>query len=1236
MRLEFRLIKTMRTPYFIALIWFATFSGLANQGFTTEQTQAKQSPKIPSKISFVKDIAPILALRCQGCHSDQKPAMGFSVSSYSKIRTGGKQSGRSEIIVDGKPDESRLLEVLLADAEPRMPLKLKALEAHEIQLIKEWIMQGAKCDAPTIETNLVSLVPPEILLQSRSVVVEKNKVPSKSATRPIVALASDGKSVAIGENEWISIFNTTTKGESQTKFGPFADQMEFIWIDPANQFIVVASGRPGLEGSVSLWNIKENKQVYRTVLHKDQILSMSVSPDSKQVATGSYDKSIAIVDLKSGRVESILKEHTEPVYSVSFGPTGSNRLASASGDRTVKTWDLKQKKRLETMSESTAELYSVAISNDGRVVYAGGVDRTIRAWDISVQPPKLIKSALAHDSAITKLMIWTDAKKTRTELISTSEDRTIRRWNTDPLKQIGESQKSTDWVNSWSSNASQVATGIYNGDVEISDWSGISPKLVWKKPSGSRVGGSPDSLKPEPFRQASLGVPSPRIIPSGRETVVTLNGLGVDQTTKIWVEPQDIQVKIDPSIPTQPNVIKVRLNVPARLQYDLARIKLATPLGITPSQSIGISPTEIKTLDILDKTDIKDIPELSFGTVIQTTITAPGKIFRAKVEAKAGETITISSLGKQIGSTLTPKIRLKTWDGKVIGEAVSTDGRDVHASALSPIHGMILVEVSDTQFSGGPGHFIVLKAGHESLAESVWPVAKYVSSEMELKWNSNTKGTVKSETKTVQNRNIDRPATQILKAPDGWISDRSRSILNVKGSVVQETQEIPFNGAGMGRFERMGQTDSFTFQSKKGRRQIIETFARRLGRDVDTSIEIVDSKGMPITAHRFRKVADTLVAFRDHTSTNKGIRLTQWADFQMGDYVLIHREIARIFTLPRNPDDDCLFFSDDNRMGFFGTTPEQHSMGRTVTKLEIITDEMESSIDPNLLLKIPYGNDDGGSSVSNDSFIAFNPPADGTYSVKVRETRGFYGPDAAYAVVVREPSPDFELQVSPMDWSISSESPKLVTASIKRLDGFDGPVDISIEGLPLGWKATSGLIESGQLSADILIELPADQRTAINPSSTWKIVGSAKSDGKVIQKTVSEMNSGWVITPKSNIKMTTSASRVTIAPGNISELTLIAERNEGFSGRIPIDVKNLPYGVRVLDIGLNGVLITEKQIQRKIRIYAEPWVKPQSRPFYAVGRAEGPGTSDSSGPVILDVIASPSAKSDLQNESLSK
>ena len=52
------------------------------------------------------------------------------------------------------------------------------------------------------------------------------------------------------------------------------------------------------------------------------------------------------------------------------------------------------------------------------------------------------------------------------------------------------------------------------------------------------------------------------------------------------------------------------------------------------------------------------------------------------------------------------------------------------------------------------------------------------------------------------------------------------------------------------------------------------------------------------------------------------------------------------------------------------------------------------------------------------------------------------------------------------------------------------------------------------------------------------------------------------------------------------------ERRNGFKGRVPLDVRGLPHGVRVLDIGLNGVLITERETTRTIVIYAEPWVVP--------------------------------------------
>ena len=68
-----------------------------------------------------------------------------------------------------------------------------------------------------------------------------------------------------------------------------------------------------------------------------------------------------------------------------------------------------------------------------------------------------------------------------------------------------------------------------------------------------------------------------------------------------------------------------------------------------------------------------------------------------------------------------------------------------------------------------------------------------------------------------------------------------------------------------------------------------------------------------------------------------------------------------------------------------------------------------------------------------------------------------------------------------------------------------------------------------------------------------------------------------------------------------------------------------PQGVRVLNIGLNGVLVTEAQTERTIFLYAEPWVEPMERPFYAVGQGRRRRATEHSSPPIVDQPDSASA-----------
>jgi hypothetical protein len=57
----------------------------------------------------------------------------------------------------------------------------------------------------------------------------------------------------------------------------------------------------------------------------------------------------------------------------------------------------------------------------------------------------------------------------------------------------------------------------------------------------------------------------------------------------------------------------------------------------------------------------------------------------------------------------------------------------------------------------------------------------------------------------------------------------------------------------------------------------------------------------------------------------------------------------------------------------------------------------------------------------------------------------------------------------------------------------------------------------------------------------------------------------------------------------------------------------------VLDIGLNGILITEAESTRTIAIACEPWVAPTEHPFAVLSRSERKNTEHAAKSVMLRV-----------------
>ena len=87
---------------------------------------------------FEKEVRPILVERCQECHSDAKVKGGLKLTSRSLVLTGGDGGPAA---VEGKPDESPIIQAIRYQDEPKMPPKGK-LPDREVETLTKWVAMG--------------------------------------------------------------------------------------------------------------------------------------------------------------------------------------------------------------------------------------------------------------------------------------------------------------------------------------------------------------------------------------------------------------------------------------------------------------------------------------------------------------------------------------------------------------------------------------------------------------------------------------------------------------------------------------------------------------------------------------------------------------------------------------------------------------------------------------------------------------------------------------------------------------------------------------------------------------------------------------------------------------------------------------------------------------------------------------------------------------------------------------
>ncbi len=296
---------------------------------------AQEKKPADEKVSFEKQVRPILQAHCLGCHQPSKAKGGYVMTPFDRLTAGG--DSKHPAVVPGNSDRSNLVRLITPDGgEAAMPKDKKPLSTAEIGLVRAWIAQGAIDDSPKNVVRFDADRPP---------------VYTRPPVIPSIDYSPDGRLLAVAGFHEVLLYKADGS-ERVARLVGGSERIQSVRFSPDGARLAVAAGMPARSGEIQVWDVEKRRLVLSQAAGYDTVYGVSWSPDGTRLAYGSADNGVRAIDAASGGQTLFQGAHTDWVLASVFSSDGSH-LVSAGRDGSVKLTETATQRFVDNVTSIT-------------------------------------------------------------------------------------------------------------------------------------------------------------------------------------------------------------------------------------------------------------------------------------------------------------------------------------------------------------------------------------------------------------------------------------------------------------------------------------------------------------------------------------------------------------------------------------------------------------------------------------------------------------------------------------------------------------------------------------------------------------------------------------------------------------------------------------------------------------------------------------------------------------------